>query len=623
MELLQPPDLSGVASRDPVADGNDTPETATPLAIDAPQDGRIQRGTDVDWYQLTVPPGQNTLELSLAAPAAAGLVPALHDASGAVVPLTPSLSTEPNVARYRADVEPGATYRLLLEQPPFSTVFTYDTSGSMGTYLQYVFGALRSFATDIVPGEEAVQVMPFEEPPLLAAFSDNAWQIENAVTGIFSARGSSAAETSLLAAMQQLQDRPGARAILVITDAQTMSYNRIGELWTEFQTVHPIVFTVHVGGGGAPQLTTNLMQDWAYSWGGHYEYAVSHGQIDRAFDRLATWLRRPATYTVGYGTTFISHAPGSLSVTPPSGPNGDQSVVAGSGVGVEILLDTSGSMQRKIGKQRRIDIAKQVLRDLVGQTLPPGLPVGLRIFDPARRCGSKLLAPLAPLDQARMTALISGLKIAKGTRTPLAATLTEVAGDLGASAGPKIIVLVTDGQESCKGDPEQAIRDLVAQGLDVRVNIVGFAIDDAELKAQLERWAEVGNGQAFDAQGAKRPGRWHRVGAASPVPGLRQGWPVGGQRRRRRRSSRAAHPAPIGSKCSPIRHRPGGRGHPRRGVPHHPARGARGDALTEPTGVQYPTARAPSRAIAPIPTMVTMTLITICSTVIRATNAMH
>ena len=65
----------------------------------------------------------------------------------------------------------------------------------------------------------------------------------------------------------------------------------------------------------------------------------------------------------------------------------------------------------------------------------------------------------------------------------------------------KIIVLVTDGQESCKGNPAQAIRDLVAQGLDVHVNIVGFAIDDAKLKAQLQEWAAVGNGQAFDAQG--------------------------------------------------------------------------------------------------------------------------
>ena len=101
-----------------------------------------------------------------------------------------------------------------------------------------------------------------------------------------------------------------------------------------------------------------------------------------------------------------------------------------------------------------------------------------------------------------MSSLIKRITIAKGTKTPIAATLARVAGDLGQTKGPKILVLVTDGQESCKGDPEQAIRDLIATGLDVRVNIVGFAIDDADLKAQLEHWAEVGHGQAFDAQGS-------------------------------------------------------------------------------------------------------------------------
>ena len=94
----------------------------------------------------------------------------------------------------------------------------------------------------------------------------------------------------------------------------------MGDLWTTLSKVHPLVFAVHVGGGGAPQLTVNLMQDWANSWGGHYSYASSHGGIDRAFDRLATWLRRPATYRIGFGTEFVSHAPGNLSVSPPPGP---------------------------------------------------------------------------------------------------------------------------------------------------------------------------------------------------------------------------------------------------------------------------------------------------------------
>ena len=438
MELLQPPDLSAAAISAPAADGNDTSDTATPLTVDMPQDAAIQRGKDVDWYSLTIPAGQNILDLAIAAPASAGLVPTLHDSTGAVVPLTDGISSDPTVAHYIADVEPGATYRVLVEQPPFSVVFTYDTSGSQAAYLPYISQALRSFAADVRPGEEAVQIMPFEDPPLLKDWSDDTYRIEDAVAGVFSVSGSSASETSMLAAMKELDGRVGARAILVVTDAETSSYYRMGDMWLALARVRPLVFAVHMGGGGAPQLTVGMMEDLANSWGGHYDYASSHGGIDRAFDRLATWLRRPAVYRIGFGTRSVSHAPGNLSISLPSGPGGDQSVVAGSGVGVEILLDTSGSMTRKIGKQRRIDIAKSVLTDLVNKTLPEGLPVALRIFDPRQKCGSTLLSRMAPLDRASMTTLVNGITIAKGTKTPIAATLAQAAGDLGRSEGPKI-----------------------------------------------------------------------------------------------------------------------------------------------------------------------------------------
>jgi len=60
-------------------------------------------------------------------------------------------------------------------------------------------------------------------------------------------------------------------------------------------------------------------------------------------------------------------------------------------------------------------------------------------------------------------------------------------------------VLVTDGEETCDGDPAAAIQALIDSGIDVRVNIVGFALDDEALKAQFQEWAELGNGQYIDA----------------------------------------------------------------------------------------------------------------------------
>ena len=67
-----------------------------------------------------------------------------------------------------------------------------------------------------------------------------------------------------------------------------------------------------------------------------------------------------------------------------------------------------------------------------------------------------------------------------------------------------LVVLVTDGEETCGGDPKAAIQSLRSAGLDVRVNIVGFAVDEVVLKETFREWARVGNGGYFDAQNGEQ-----------------------------------------------------------------------------------------------------------------------
>jgi hypothetical protein len=71
--------------------------------------------------------------------------------------------------------------------------------------------------------------------------------------------------------------------------------------------------------------------------------------------------------------------------------------------------------------------------------------------------------------------------------------------DLAGVKGAAVVVLVTDGEETCDGDPKSAIEALRRAGFDVRVNIVGFAIDELALKEEFESWAQVGSGSYFDA----------------------------------------------------------------------------------------------------------------------------
>ncbi len=172
--------------------------------------------------------------------------------------------------------------------------------------------------------------------------------------------------------------------------------------------------------------------------------------------------------------------------------------------GVLVILDASGSMWQKLDDRFRIEIAREALVKLVSETIPAGIPFALRAFGQKepRSCRTDLEIPLGPLDSAAAIATINAIEPQELSKTPIAASLAKVGEDLGSVSGERVVVLVTDGEETCEGDPEAAIGRLIASGIDVRVNIVGFAIDEYALRKTFESWAEQGNGTYLDAQNA-------------------------------------------------------------------------------------------------------------------------
>jgi hypothetical protein len=410
----------------------------------------------------------------------------------------------PGTVEYLANVTPGATYHVRVEQPPFSAVFTFDTSGSMGDYLSYVMQAMASYAGAVTPGQEQVLVMPFAEDALLKEWSDDAYLLQDAVGRFRSVANSSDAELGLLQSTEALEGREGARAVLMVTDAETSSYHANQRLWQELEAVRPMVFPVHVGADGKPVEARHFMQDWAMAGAGRYQYALSHGDMDRAFERMATWLRRPASYGLRFDTSADSvppPAPGTLAVVAPQEADGTTSAVVGPDVAVEIVLDTSGSMLERFGGERRIDIAKRVLAEMVRRDLPEGLPVAMRTFVQQRRsCDTELAVPLGPLDPEALAMHVEGLGILRSVRTPLAKAIRAVADDLEGVTGPRIVIVVSDGAESCGGDPAREVRRLKAQGVDVTLNVVGLALDDARVRRSIRRLAALGGGSYFDAR---------------------------------------------------------------------------------------------------------------------------
>jgi hypothetical protein len=188
----------------------------------------------------------------------------------------------------------------------------------------------------------------------------------------------------------------------------------------------------------------------------------------------------------------IGEASGNLEVQPVGG-------LALAGVGganeLRIILDHSSSMAETVQGEVKITVAKEVILDLLND-LGTGAKVGLREFAGCE--SSELLVPVQPLDAAAFGSQVSALT--PGGATPIAYTLEQVNGDFPSTAGTKLILLITDGMETCGGDPLKAAEDLLAAGYDLRINVVGFDIgQDSKARDQLMQIAQATGGVFLEA----------------------------------------------------------------------------------------------------------------------------
>ena len=227
-------------------------------------------------------------------------------------------------------------------------------------------------------------------------------------------------------------------------------------------------------------------------------------------------------YMTGRSRQVLASIP--VAVTPGAAPGsirviGEATGVPGPGSGaVEIVLDASGSMLQRIDGVRRIELAKDALNSLVGEIVPTGTPFALRVFGhrEAGSCRTDLEIPLAPLASATAATRIGAIQALNLAKTPIAASLALVGQDLAGARGPVVVVLVTDGEETCEGDPAAAIDALRDSGMDVRVNIVGFAIDEQQLRETFQEWSRLGNGRYVEANDGAELADAMRVALATP-----------------------------------------------------------------------------------------------------------
>lgn len=174
---------------------------------------------------------------------------------------------------------------------------------------------------------------------------------------------------------------------------------------------------------------------------------------------------------------------------------------------VEIVLDASGSMRGAAGGTTKMEAAKEAVRATVG-AIDASSNVALRLYghrlpsepkEPSCR-DTELVIPFGPLDRERFVAAVEAAQPLG--QTPLAHSLEQAAadfGDLGDETAA--VILVSDGEESCDGDPAAVACAFAERGLELTIHTVGFDVD-AAARQQLQEIARCTGGEYRDAKDA-------------------------------------------------------------------------------------------------------------------------
>lgn len=142
-----------------------------------------------------------------------------------------------------------------------------------------------------------------------------------------------------------------------------------------------------------------------------------------------------------------------------------------------LVFDGSGSMAEigfDTGDATRIDEARQAIRRAM-PGIAPFRRVGLLTYGPGTggSCGN-LNLHFPPIERADGPVIAEIDRLRPGGLTPLSAAVAQAAEVLNYRSRSSVVVLVTDGNETCGGRPCALGRSLEADGLDLTVHVIGF-----------------------------------------------------------------------------------------------------------------------------------------------------
>lgn len=170
---------------------------------------------------------------------------------------------------------------------------------------------------------------------------------------------------------------------------------------------------------------------------------------------------------------------------------------------VEIILDSSGSMNNLVGNKTRMDLAKESINRFLS-TVPEEANVSLRVYghkgtssdaDKEKSCSKiEQVYDFKPYNEEEFTKSLESFR--PSGWTPIEGALKESKKALD-QFDPKtttnLIYLVSDGIETCDGHPEEYAKTFADSPIKPIVNVIGFNVD-GEAQKQLKAIAENTDG---------------------------------------------------------------------------------------------------------------------------------
>ncbi|MBS3788612.1 VWA domain-containing protein [Candidatus Bipolaricaulota bacterium] len=175
---------------------------------------------------------------------------------------------------------------------------------------------------------------------------------------------------------------------------------------------------------------------------------------------------------------------------------------------IQIILDSSASMAEPVNGVVKINAARNAVKDVLDM-MPKSFNVSFRLYShrytqqqKQKSCtDTEVILPFQKFSEGMKSTIKDKLSQVKPKGlTPIAYTLKQAVKDFEGMSGENTIILVSDGEETCGGNPFAVANNISALDIGVKVYVIGF---DVESKQQLQGIAQRSGGRYYDADNAE------------------------------------------------------------------------------------------------------------------------